>query len=397
VVTEVEPVWVLADPVRLRQVLDNLVSNALKFTPEGGQITVAARAVGAEIALSVTDTGVGIAAEDHERVFEEFRQVGAETARRRGTGLGLALTRRLVEAHGGRIELVSVLGEGSTFTVFVPAAPAGAEAEQAPADAPADDAAGPREGRHGGVLVIEDDPNSAALLRTYLESAGYRVRLAGTGESGLAQAARHVPDAVLLDMMLPDISGWDVLDRMGRDSRLRGVPVFIVTILDDAQAAQALGATEVFIKPVDPGELLARLARHVLTSTAQTRPLRVLVVDDDPVSLNLAREALATMNVTVSTVADADEALDRAREDAFDLVITDLIMPGTDGFDLVTSLHQDWETRTTPVLVMTGYDLTRADHARLEGKVIGVVAKDGKLTGALRRQVENLTALERTT
>jgi signal transduction histidine kinase/CheY-like chemotaxis protein len=384
--TDVGPMGVDADPVRLRQVLENLVSNALKFTPEDGQISVAALTREGEVSISVADTGVGIAPEDLEHVFEEFRQVGDETTRRGGTGLGLALTRRLVEAHGGHIEVSSVVGQGTTFTVHIPVAPAGPVGPP-----PAPDAA---DGQDGGVLVIEDDPNSAALLRTYLTSAGYRVRLAGTGESGLALAAEHVPDAVLLDMVLPDISGWDVLDRMGRDPRLGAVPVFIVTLLDNAQGAQALGATEVFVKPVDPGELLRHLAQHVLAAGTFARPARVLIVDDDPASLRLMREALATAIVEVCTVDTAAAALERARQERFDLVITDLIMPGIDGFALVSSLHRDPDTRTTPVLVVTGHDLSRDDQARLSGKVIGVVTKDGELTGALRRRMESLAAAE---
>src|SRR6185369_16105920 len=181
----------MVDAVRFRQILDNLLSNAIKFTPERGLISVSAVRAGDEVAICVADTGVGIAPEDHARVFEEFQQVGDAAQRKAGTGLGLALTRRLAEAHGGSVSLESRLGEGSRFTVHLPAAALDAPAPTSPAPTSGERWANAR----GRVLIVDDDARAAELLRTYLTSGGYEVTTVATGESGLEAARTWQPDA----------------------------------------------------------------------------------------------------------------------------------------------------------------------------------------------------------
>ncbi|MDQ1651928.1 MAG: hypothetical protein QOI35_1128, partial [Cryptosporangiaceae bacterium] len=199
--TEVSPIRVHADTVRFRQMVDNLLSNAIKFTPDGGTITVGGAQSGDIGTVWVRDTGVGIAPGDQGRVFDEFQQVGDQSARTAGTGLGLALTRRLAEAHGGKIELTSDVGTGSRFTLHLPMAP-----ENQP-DPSVRAGGGDLDSWTGGILVIEDEPGAARLLRTHLESAGYRVRIVESGEAGLAAARNHAPEAILLDVMLPGMDG----------------------------------------------------------------------------------------------------------------------------------------------------------------------------------------------
>jgi signal transduction histidine kinase/CheY-like chemotaxis protein len=369
------------DPVRFRQILDNLLSNAIKFTPENGLITVEAAQVGAEVQVSVSDTGMGIEPEDQDRIFDAFEQAGDEGSQRAGTGLGLALTRRLVEAHGGRIELVSAAGHGARFTLHLPsgARPRPAEETEVPASS----------GR-GGILVIEDDPASASLLRTYLESSQYEVSIAASGEAGLAQARQRIPDAILLDIVLPGMSGWEVLRRINQDPLLSRVPVFIVTVVDERKMEQTLQPTDFFVKPVDRNRLLARLAEHVLTAAPTDSP-SVLVVDDDHASLGLMRAALEQLGAVVTTTMDPVDGLRRAASQHFDLIITDLTMPDVDGFTLVTSLNDDPFTRTTPVLVVTAQDVTNADRSRLDGKVIGVLPKDGGVHDELRAYLSRIS------
>jgi signal transduction histidine kinase/CheY-like chemotaxis protein len=375
---------VAADPLRLRQILDNLMANAIKFTPGGGRVTLSAEQVVDEVHLAVQDTGVGIAAEDQERVFEEFQQVGDVAARQGGTGLGLALTRRLVAAHGGRVELYSELGKGSRFTVCLP---------QRASLVPLPDRRAPAAARRrGDVLVIEDDPASAQLLRTYLENAHYQVRTFGSGEEGLATALGAPPDAILLDLLLPGINGWEVLRQLRRDEVLQEIPVFVVTILDDEVTRVSSGATDYFVKPVDRSRLLARLAEHVLAGTRDGVSIRILAIDDDPATLEVIRASLADQGVEVCTASSAREGLTMlAGPKEFDLIITDLVMPEMDGFSLIAAINQEPHAADIPILVLTGSDLSTADHARLGDTVVGVILKGGGACDELRGWLSQVT------
>jgi CheY-like chemotaxis protein len=316
--TELVEATVLADRVRFRQVVENLLSNAIKFTPEGGAISVSVSvsAGGHDVFVTVADTGVGIAEADHGRVFEEFQQVGDPDHRRAGTGLGLALTKRLVEAHEGEITLVSELGKGSSFTVRLPAAP---PVRPAPVSSTSvDDAPHPAR-----VLLIEDDAQAAELLHTQLHSAGYTVEVAASGESGLAAATAQPPDAIVLDIRLPGIDGWDVIRQLKGNARLAGIPVIIASILDERQAALALGADEYLVKPVDRGALLGALARAVAT-----RPTpRVLVVDSDEAVRQAIEDGLRAGGADVVACAANPAGIAPGRADDFDLIVGDVNAP----------------------------------------------------------------------
>ncbi|GGQ44830.1 hypothetical protein GCM10010166_11740 [Couchioplanes caeruleus subsp. azureus] len=378
------PLRAHADPTRLRQIVTNLLSNAIKFTPERGKVFVTARRVGHDVAISVADTGPGIAAEDQQRAFEEFQQVGEEHQRAGGTGLGLALTRRLVHAHGGRIDLVSQPGHGAKFTVYLPTAdPAATEAGAADA------------GSGGGVLVIEDDPAAAELLSTHLRRAGYDVAVAATGEQGLATARANDPEAILLDIELPDIDGWQVLAELKRDARLRHVPVLIVSVHDDAAIGVALGAVDYFVKPVDRSTLLTWMARHGLVPPGGDEHLSVLAIDDDAQSLDLIDATLSAEGIQVTTAGNGVDGLAAARSRHFDLIICDLLMPGLDGFDVIAALHNDPATRGIPVVVLTAHTLSATDKNRLSGKVIAIADKTGTADGLaeMARTVGELTGL----
>nr|BFE64504.1 hypothetical protein GCM10020063_090300 [Dactylosporangium thailandense] len=366
---------VCADPLRLRQILDNLLSNAIKFTPEGGLIAVTVSPEIESVAITVADSGIGIAAEDQERVFEEFQQLGSAAQRKAGTGLGLALTRRLVEAHGGAISLESAPGEGSRFTVRLPAA-------QAPHDEPGASPA-PAPGR-GRVLVIDDDARAAELLEAYLAGAGYEVRTASSGEAGLAEAGVWRPDAILLDVIMPGLDGWDVIRRLKRDEHLAAIPVFFATIVDDRRAGLALGAADFFVKPVDHDALLAQLARHVapaLRPGPGQEPASVLVVDRDDTTRAVVEQRLTEAGIAVVTCDDGAEGLRLSRDRRFDLIICDLQMPGVDGFALLAGLDQEPSTQGIPVLALTEPDLSDADRLRLTGKVIGTVPRGSAADG----------------
>jgi signal transduction histidine kinase/DNA-binding response OmpR family regulator len=372
------------DRGRFRQIAYNLLSNAIKFTPDGGSVRIQSSVVEGGARVDVIDTGVGIAEADHERIFEEFRQVGDPQSKEAGTGLGLALTRRLVEAHGGRITVESEPGKGARFSVHLPI-PELPEPRTAPAEPPALAEAAPGErgiGHH--VLVIEDDPSVVRLLRTYIESDGYSVRAAASGEMGLAEARRSAPGAIVLDVLLPGMDGWEVLRQLKADEALRGVPVIIVTVVDEREVGLALGAVDYLLKPVDREGLLKQLARYTLTTKVRQRPVRVLAVDDDPAALDLVSSALGSEGFEVLRANGGREGLELAAREPVDFVICDLLMPDLDGFGVVGELKSRPETRDTPIVILTAHTLSAEDKARLNGKILGVVDKGAHAQVGLR-------------
>ena len=376
----------VGDRGRVRQVLYNLLSNAIKFTPEGGSIRVDATIVDGMVELAVSDTGTGIAAEDRERIFEEFSQVGERAGRQQGTGLGLALARRLVEAHGGRLDVTSELGAGSRFTATFP------RSEPAPATATITSltsATAPAT-TEAEILVIEDDPSAVRLLRMYLEQDGYTVRAVSDGPSGLAEARRQAPAAIVLDILLPGMDGWEVLRELKADPSLRDLPVVIVTVVDERGLGLALGAVDYFLKPVDRTALLDRLARYTFTTKVKTQVVRILAIDDDPAALDLVEAALKPEGFDVVLARSGRDGIDAARSRPFDLVVCDLLMPGLDGFDVVTALKADATTRDVPILILTAHTLTDADKARLNGQILGIVEKGDEGAAGLHRWLARL-------
>jgi signal transduction histidine kinase/CheY-like chemotaxis protein len=374
----VTPVTVSVDRGRFRQILYNLISNAVKYTPDTGSIRVTVSRSDGEVRIAVADSGVGIAPEDHERVFEEFRQVGDPSERQPGSGLGLAVTRRLAEAHQGRIDLTSVRGQGSTFTLVLPdldrpVVEAVPPAPPATVGAAVDGVGVPAAGE---ILVIEDDPSAVRLLREYLETAGYRVRVAATGELGLASAIEDRPAAIVLDVLLPGIDGWEVLRRLKADERVQDIPVVIVTVIEERDVGLALGAVDYLVKPIHREALLGCISRYVSNGIEAETPKRVLVVDDEPAALALIRSALEPEGVEVVTAQGGREALEWAEHGQLvDLVICDLVMPDVDGFEVIAALKGNARTANVPIVVCTAYDLSPEQKARLNGHILGIVAK----------------------
>jgi signal transduction histidine kinase/CheY-like chemotaxis protein len=352
---DVGMVW--ADELKLRQVLLNLLTNAVKFTPDGGSVAIAARLAGDEVEVSVTDSGIGIAEAERERIFEAFQR-GGRTAPTgaEGTGLGLTLSRRIVELHGGRIWMTSELGHGSTFAFAIPmhdaARPVGDDvAEPAPA---------------GTVVVIEDDRRSAELLTLYLEGAGYAVALAGDGVEGLELVRRVDPRAVILDVRLPRLDGWDVLARLKADPATASLPVVIVSMIDERGRGFALGAAEYLVKPVDRERFLSALERYV---PAQSERPTVVVIDDDPMDLDLVEAVLSPAGYSVLRAAGGEEGVALVGREQPAVVLLDLLMPGIDGFAVIDRLRADPATADVPIVVLTAKEMTPGDRERLAGQI----------------------------
>jgi CheY-like chemotaxis protein len=241
---------VYADELRLKQVLLNLITNAVKFTGDGGSVLVRAARDAGDVSITVTDTGIGVPDQDRERIFESFQQGGRGSSREEGTGLGLTLSRRIVELLGGRMWLESEVGRGSTFGFTIPAGERDRTASSAGGEA----------APTGKVVVVEDDRPSLALFDAYLTGAALEVITSRDGQSGLAAVRNTRPDAVLLDIRLPGIDGWAVLRALKADEATSGIPVIVVSIVDERSRGVELGAAAYLVKPVRREELLSALA-----------------------------------------------------------------------------------------------------------------------------------------
>jgi signal transduction histidine kinase/CheY-like chemotaxis protein len=365
-----EALLVQVDRQRFLQVLYNLLSNAVKFTPPGGVVRLSCEVMPDTVVVSVTDTGIGIAPEDQARVFEEFAQVDSTLARsRQGTGLGLSLTKRLVELSGGTITLVSAPGQGSTFSFTVPRTGARSEVP----------------GQRGEILVVEDHPPTQELLRIYLTEAGYGVHIVHESAQVLPTAIALQPVAITLDLLLGEEETWPLLRDLKVHEATRGIPVVIVSIIADGQQMGfALGAAHYLVKPVARPHLLRALEQTVERSPATC----VLAVDDEPHALELLAIAMAGEPYTLITAGTGAEALALLAQHRPDVLIVDLMMKPMDGFDLIATLAAEEVTSSIPIIVLTARELTAADLARLNGYVTVTLSKSGLVREQLMRELE---------
>ena len=363
-----------ADERKVKQVVFNLLSNAVKFTPDGGRVEVRARRVGDRAEVAVADTGVGIDPADQTRIFQEFQQAGQQE----GSGLGLALARSLVALHGGSLWVESEPGSGSTFTFTLPvrqtavSATAGSEPALAGAatarHARGSTAAAPT------VLLIEDDPRSVELLTLYLEGDGFEVVACQDGLTGMEAARRLRPAAIVLDIMLPLLSGWDFLGLLKVDVTTARIPVVIVSMLDERGKGLALGAADYLVKPVRRDDLLATL-RPIITARAEDGSCKVLAIDDDPRAVKLIETVLGAEGLTVLAALSGAEGVQVARTERPGLIILDLLMPGADGFEVVERLRADPSTAEIPIVILTAKVIAPEERERLAAHVAHLAAK----------------------
>lgn len=351
--TDLPPVW--GDPTRVAQILTNLISNAIQYTPPGGRITVSAQVNGDMLEVSVADTGIGISKEDQKKIFDRFFRANDPLVQETpGTGLGLPITASLVQMHGGQIWVESELGEGSTFTFTLPLA--AARPLPPPAAPP----------RALSVLVVEDDKDIANLLRIYLERDGHQVLVAHRGEEALRLAQEAHPGLITLDIMLPDMDGFTLLERLKKDHRTADIPVVVISVVPDRERGLQLGAMDYLNKPVEE-ERLMEVVRRVL----HRRGL-ILVVDDDRDNLSLMREVLRRHGFSVQTTGQGKRAVQIAREARPALILLDLKLRDVDGYQVLRNLKSDPRTRDIPVVIMSG-SLTDEELKRQRALAMGAV------------------------
>ena len=377
-VTDIE-----TDHAKFKQILYNLVSNAVKFSKSGAAVTIRARRTDDSLAVSVIDRGIGIAEEHRDMIWDEFRQVDSAASRRfGGTGLGLSLVKKFVELQRGTVALKSASGEGSEFTFTLPLRFTGA-AIPSPIVSP-DGVVIPTGDR---VLVVEDEDEAYENLRAYLQSAGYVPIRARTGEEAVQLARVIRPLAITLDVVLPEMDGWHVLRELKADSATAAIPVIIVSMLENRELAMALGAQDYFVKPIDWPRLMRRLAE--LTRSVG-RGARLLLVDDDPSVHEMLGAELTKAGYVLDTAASGAEGLDRAEALRPDVIILDLIMPGMSGFELAERLRQGETTSRIPIVVLTAKELTPEDREQLRHAVNDLVMKGSASGSRLIRAIRSL-------
>ena len=358
-----------------------MLSNAAKFTHEG-TITLRAERENVDgvdwLTFSVSDTGIGIPADKLDHVFEEFSQADSSTTRDYGgTGLGLTVSRRFCQMLDGDMTVTSQPGEGSTFTVRLPAELPGTEVQQETSpqsttrvEQQSDEVRSTKPGCT--ILVIDDDAEACEILRRFLEKDGFNVVTASGGEQGLRMAHRIQPAAITLDVMMPDMDGWSVLRAMKADPVLHMIPVIMLTMVDDRTRGYSLGAVDYLHKPVDREQLHKALSRYYCPEDI----CPVLLVEDDVETREMMARTLDKAGWAVSEAGNGQEALDSMVELQPRLILLDLMMPVMDGFDFLTALRVRPEWQHIPVIVITAKDLTADDRDRLAGKVEDVLEKN---------------------
>ncbi len=362
---------VRADPERLAQALHNLISNAIKYSPDGGEVRVRAQLAQSEVVITISDDGLGLPAEAMPHLFQKFYRVDTSDRRKiRGTGLGLAIVRQIISAHGGRIWAESPgPGQGSTFGFTLPvAAPTTSSLKASAPDDPY-------------VLVYESDHGQQALLCEHLKCGGYHVFSSGQPEVILQTLRRQKPIGVVLDVAPPDPDqGWGLLRAIRERYRTEELPILVTSVLDERETALSLGANEYLVKPFDSNRLIALLE--------QTAKRRVLVVDDDVMILELMQTTLTRSGYEVHCVQSGEAALDSLSDLEPDLVILDLMMPEMSGFDVLRALRDDGARRDLPVLVLTAKHLNEEDQQLLERYGAHVLPKGHYTAVRLRAVVE---------
>lgn len=410
------PEHLLTDGHRLQQILNNLLSNAVKFTPEHGSVSLSIRTRGEDIILSVSDTGIGIAASKLDRIFEAFQQADGTTSRKYGgTGLGLTICRELASLLNGRIEVESAEGKGSTFSLVIPAVEPGEDAHLAPAASFEAAAGGESSGTEVSavqnpafresfvpdisisnpkllqyaemeddrdhllsgdalLLIIEEDAEFAAILLQLARSRGFKAIVSFKGDQGLALAHAYKPDAILLDLHLPVLDGWSIISRLKSRPELRHIPVHVISTAEQNQQSLAMGALSFWKKPSDQNELESAFLQ---IETYIRRPVKSLLIVEDNQSLRSSLvEFIAHPDVRIVAVGTGREAMEQLSSHHFDCMVLDLGLSDISGFDLLEQIKTNRKLQTLPVIIYTGKDLSKNDEQRLKHYAESIVIKN---------------------
>ncbi|MGK7894115.1 MAG: response regulator, partial [Xenococcus sp. (in: cyanobacteria)] len=379
---------IFADLTKVRQSLFNLLSNASKFT-ENGTITLSLKRYlyqGEDwINFQVSDTGIGMTQEQIAKLFKAFTQADASTTRKYGgTGLGLTITQKFCQMMGGDIYVESELNQGTTFTIKLPVKVQ--ENAQVKPVAVHYEQVTPGATDRNIILVIDDDPTVHDLVVRFLTKEKFQVYTASNGEEGISLAKSIEPDAITLDVAMPDLDGWSVLAALKADVQTAQIPVIMMTMVDNQNLGYALGASDYLTKPVNKNTLREVLNKYHPTSTFS----KILIVEDDPNTREILRRQLDNYSEEVLEAENGRQALDIISQEMPELIISDLMMPEIDGFELVHQLRQNKNWSSIPVIILTAKELTAIEREQLQGRVEQVFQKEGSQQNMLLQEVHHL-------
>ncbi|GEM_PF-391447 len=388
---EVEPknIVINADRSKLKQVLYNIIGNAIKFSPENGVVQVNVSTKDNMLNVSIKDSGIGISRDDQEKLFQPFVQIDSASNRKyEGTGLGLALVKNLLELHGGNIGVESAPGEGSTFFFSVPINHEIKDLSLGSvsiSDASLNDTSLSSEegfvilnpkgstGSEPLILVVEDDVHSRELLSVMLNKAGYRVVLVEDGAKALEIAKKIHPFAITLDLNLPGMDGTGVLEHLKNNNYTSSIPVLVLSSLGEKDVGVVVGVVDHLTKPIDSNRLLQVLSD--LLKKSEGKSSKVLVIDDDPLVVDILSEVIKNAGYDVITASGGREGIEKAFESSPDVLIVDLMMPDITGFDVISTLKADHRTIQIPLIVCTAKDMESEEMEFLNKNVYGIIQK----------------------
>ncbi len=357
---------VTTDPDKLRQILTNIVGNAIKFTREG-YVRIEAESRDQHLIIQVSDSGIGISEKDLPHIYDKFRQIdGSSSRRHEGTGLGLSIVQELLKKLGAGIQVESEPGKGSTFRIFIPLEWQGDEAEiNYPAFQPAD-----HQAYRKTVLVVDDDPEVVKELARYIREAGYNTLESTNGEQAIKLAETYQPFAITLDVIMPAMDGWEVLQQLKKNEITRHVPVIMVSVSSDKETGIALGAVGHIVKPVDRNMVLSEFNKLLQF------PSTVMVVDDNKMELDSVAGVIESEDITVIKANGGNECIELLMQNVPDVLVLDLNMPETDGFMVLDFVRKHPQTMNLPVIIATAKDLSLEEKLLLNGKVASVLLKN---------------------
>jgi signal transduction histidine kinase/DNA-binding response OmpR family regulator len=363
----------VADMTKVRQVLFNLMSNAIKFTDKGS-VTVSAKrnkdSKGEWLQFTVRDTGIGMTKDQLSRMFTEFSQADVSTTRKYGgTGLGLAISRRFCQMMGGDVTVESVYGEGSTFTVVLPSVVVKRDDLQFESDGRA--VMKSIAGTAGTVLVIDDDSAVRDLLKRFLEKEGFRVEVATNGKDGLRRAREIMPIAITLDVMMPGMDGWAVLTALKADTMLANIPVVMLTMARDKHMGYTLGASDYLTKPIEREVLVSTLKKYECNS----ENCRVLVIEDDDATREMVCRTLLKEGWRVNYATNGREGIEAMDRELPGLILLDMMMPEMDGFQFLNEIRKNAAWKDIPIIIVTALDLSPVERNQMSGQVKQILQK----------------------